>query len=108
MAYIDDIIADLTTELSITDENFNSALLEVKVRGAYKDVKLARAYPSFYTDEMIEADMENFYQAIRNIALYDYNQIGAEFQTSSSENSNSRQWVSRDSLFNEVIPLAKV
>ena len=56
---------------------------------------------------MIDEDMAQFYSTIRDVALYDYNTVGAEFQTSHNENSVSRAWVDRDKLFNRVIPLAR-
>jgi hypothetical protein len=101
------IIADLTTELSVTDANFNSDLLSAKVRSATREVKDTRKYPSSYTQAMIDEDMNQFYSSIRDIALYDYNTVGAEFQTSHNENSVSRTWVDRNKLFDRVLPLAR-
>ena len=102
-----ELIEDLTAELQITDKLFNASLLEIKVRNAIKEVKRARNYPSHYTDEMIDDDIERFYSQIRNIALYDYEQIGAENETSHSENNISRSFVDRDKLFTGILPLAK-
>lgn len=104
---IQEIYADLETELSIVDSNFNSTLLYNKVSNAAKEVKQARHFPSDYTDDMILEDMECYYSTIRDVALFDYNAVGAEFQTSSSENSVQRVWVSRDSLFSGIIPLSR-
>lgn len=102
-----EIVADLTAELSISDENFNPDLLLSKVRNALREVKKARKYPSYYTDSQIERDMYDYYSNVRNVALYDYNLIGAEGQTSSSENGTSRAYVERDKLFSGIIPLSK-
>lgn len=102
-----ELIADLTEELKITDEDFNDQLLRSKVQNALREVKRARKYPSFYTDRQIEADMYQYYSNIRNIALYDYNSIGMDFQSASSENSTSRTLVDRDKLFGGIIPLSK-
>lgn len=101
------IIEDLTIELSLTDANFNSDLLTAKVKSATREVKNIRKYPSSYTQIMIDEDMQEFYSTIRDVALYDYNTVGAEFQTLHNENSVSRTWVDRDKLFNRVIPLAR-
>lgn len=103
----EEIIADLTAELQITDKNFNSALLLSKVRNALREVKKVRKYPSYYTDSQIDRDMYDYYSNVRNIALYDYNLIGAEGQTSSSENGTSRSYVDRSELFSGIIPLSK-
>jgi hypothetical protein len=102
-----ELIEDLTAELQITDKLFNASLLEIKVKNAIKEVKRARNYPSHYTEQMINDDMERFYSQIRNIALYDYEQIGAENETSHSENNISRSFIDRDKLFAGILPLAK-
>lgn len=98
-----EISTDLITELGIKD-NAEISALNIKVKNAIKEVKRARNYPSHYTDEMISSDMENYYSNIKDIALYDYNQIGAEGQTSHSENGTSRTWKDRKECFNGVIP----
>lgn len=101
------IIEDLTTELSVTDANFNSDLLTAKVKSATREVKDVRNYPETYTSEMIDKDMEKFYSTIRDVALYDYNTVGAEFQKTHNENSVTRTWYDRDKLFRMVLPLAR-
>lgn len=101
-----DLVADLTTELG-GEETFNSSALTQKIINAIREVKQARKYPIYYTDEQKNADLYEFYSNIRNIALYDYNMIGAEFEESHSENSVSRSWVDRKSLFIGIIPLCK-
>jgi len=102
-----ELIADLTAELSLSDKNFNLDLLISKVRNALKEVEKARKYPTYYTENQIARDMYDYYSNVRNIALYDYNLIGAEGQTSSSENGTSRSYVERDKLFSGIIPLSK-
>lgn len=103
-----ELIADLTTELEIADKKFNSTLLRSKVHNALREVKRARRYPDSYSDGRIERDMRDYYSNIRNIALYDYNTIGMEFQSSSSENSTSRTMTDRDKLFAGIIPISRV
>lgn len=103
-----EIIADLTVELEIADKNFDSILLRSKVQNALREVKRARKYPGSYSDSRIERDMRDYYSNIRNIALYDYNTIGMEFQSSSSENSTSRVMTDRDKLFAGIIPISRV
>ena len=107
MGMVDDIITDLTAELQITDENFNADLLAIKVASAYREVVTARKYPSAYEAESIEQDMLRYYSNVRDIALYDYNMVGAENEQSHSENGITRNFSKRDSLFSGVIPLAR-
>lgn len=103
-----ELIEDLTIELSITDEQFNSELLTQKVRNALREVKSARNYPDTYTDEKIASDMEKYYSQARAIALYDYNKIGYDYEDSHSENGISNSFSDRDKLFAGIIPLARV
>lgn len=104
---IEEIIEDLTIELTITDPNFNAALLQSKVNSAYRDVLLARNYPSTYTEEMISNDMRKFCSNVENIARHDYYKVGADYENSHSENGVSRGYQDRDKLFAGVIPLSR-
>lgn len=103
-----EIFTDLSAELSISDENFNETLLLSKIRNAMREVKRARNYPKSYTESQIKEDMYDYFSNIRNISLYDYNQIGADFEESHSENSVSRSWKDRDKLFCGICPFVRV
>lgn len=102
-----EIIAELTIELQ-GDATFNADILAVKVRNAIREVRKARNYPKSYTEEQMQSDMYDYFSNIRNIALYDYNQIGGEFQQSNSEPGNSRTYVDRDKLFAGICPFVRV
>ncbi len=91
----------------VSDEK-EDKLLEQLISQAEQDVRLYRNYPSDYTEEMIEKDMKNFDGIIVNLALYDYNQEGGEFQISSSENGTSRSWIDRDKVLGKVTPFVNV
>ena len=52
--------------------------------------------------------MKRFESVIVNLVLYDYNKEGGEFQTSSSENGTSRNWIDREKILAEVIPFVKI
>lgn len=103
----DELIADLTRELEVADENFNSTLLSEKVNAVVAEVREARNYPDDYSDERIEKDMKRFYATCRKIALNDYNKIGGEYEKSRSENNVSATYVDRDALFNGIRPLSR-
>ena len=104
---IEEIIEELTTELRETDgERFNETLLRSKVKSAYRAVQTARKYPKSYTEAMIERDMENYYSQVKDIAMFDFNQIGAEGQTQYSQDGVSVHYVDRDKLFYGVLPIA--
>jgi hypothetical protein len=101
-----DILSEISVELS-SENSFNRDFLSVKIVNAIREVKRARKYPNFYTEEMIDADMEQFYPNVKNIALFDYNQIGIEWQSASSENGESRTFIDRNKLFYGIIPFAE-
>ena len=107
MTMIREIVDELTTELQISEgDRFNPVLLESKVKAAYRDVRTARKYPKSYTEAAIESDMEDYFSQVRDIAMYDYNQIGAEGQTSYSQDGVSVHYVERNKLFAGVLPIA--
>ena len=104
----EEIVADLTTELS-KDDDLSATILAIKVKNAIREIKSARMYPSSYTDEKIINDLsDNYYSSIINLARYDYNQVGAEGQSAYSEGDTSRTWVDRNSLFNGIAPFVKI
>lgn len=107
LTFENDLLEDLTAELSETDANFKETLIIPKIKGAIREVRRARNYPKHYSESEIVEDLENYYSNIRNIALYDYNKIGGEFEESHSENSISRSWGDRDKLFSGIIPLSR-
>lgn len=102
-----DLLEDLTAELSVTDPEFNQALILPKIKNAIREVKRARNYPKYYSESAIVEDLENYYSNIRSIALYDFNKIGGEFEDSHSENSIGRTFSDRDKLFSGIIPLSR-
>lgn len=103
-----EIFEDLKEEMLAAGENLNETILKAKVRNAIREVKGARKYPKSFSENDIVEDIRDYYYKIRDIALYDYNQIGAEFQISSSENSVSRTWIDRNDLFKGIYAIAKV
>lgn len=98
---IEEILKDLTTELGLKEKS-DVAVLTSKVKNAYREVKRTRNYQTCHTQEFIDNDMMNFYSNIRELALYDYNQEGAEGQTNHSENGTSRVWKDRKECFNGI------
>ena len=98
------VIGELSEELATTESggNFNSVLLESKVKDAYEEVKAIRRYPKNMNPEFIEEDMEYFYSTVKRVARYDYNQIGGEGQSSYSADGVSIKYVNRDNFFKDV------
>ncbi len=103
-----EILVDLGYELSLLDLDTNEAkkgreddvaCLSSKIKNAIREVRSKRNYPEYFTEEQIEKDLKNLYSNIRGLALYDYNQVGAEGQTSHNENGTNRAWKSRNDCF---------
>lgn len=104
-----EIVDELTAELEIADKNFNPALLAPKVRNAIREVKMKRNYAATsYSEQKIADDLYNYYSVIKDLALYDYSHIGGYFESSHSENSTSRTWISRDEILKGVHAFVKV
>ena len=100
------IIEDLTIELK-NEVDFDAEMLGVKVRNAIREVRAARNYPKSYTEEMIIADMTEYYVNIRAIALYDYTKIGAEGQSQYSADGESIHYLDRNKMFAGILPIAR-
>lgn len=92
---IEEILEDLTTELGLKEES-DVAVLTSKVKNAVREVRLKRNYPEHFSEDQIANDLEKHYSNIRELALYDFNQYGAEGQTSHNENGTNRTWKSRN------------
>lgn len=107
------ILGDLLTQLS-NEVGFNESVLESKLDVAFREVMQARTqkyggrYPDGWSEESVVNDLMQFYSHIFNLALFDYNTIGIEFQTSSTENSTTRTYRDRDRLFNGIVPLSRI
>lgn len=96
-----EILEDLTTELGLKKDS-DIAVLASKVKNAYREVKRTRNYQTCHSQEFIDKDMENFYSNIRELALYDYNQVGVEGQVSHNSNGTSRTWKDRKECLSGV------
>lgn len=100
-----ELLNDLGTELGLLDLQTNEALLgkeqdvaflSSKIKNAVREVRGKRNYPEHFTDAQIAKDLEKHYSNIRELALYDFNQFGAEGQISHNENGTNRTWKSRN------------
>lgn len=104
---VDDLKIELSDDIedaeSSTDTGYNENVLNIKVKNAIREVKRVRNYPKTYTEECITHDLENnYYDVIHDIALLEYNKIGAEGQSDHTEDDVRRSWVSKDDLLSSV------
>ena len=93
---LNEILEDLGNELELSEGDSKIAALTSKIRNAIREVRLKRNYPEHFTKEQIVKDLQKHYSNIRELALYDFNQVGAEGQTSHNENGTNRTWKSRN------------
>ena len=107
---LDEIFENLKSEI-LADEAqsdiLSENLLKAKIKSAYREVVLARHYPSYYTEIMIEADMVNYFANVESLARYDYNSVGSEGLSSYSSDGTSIHYKDRDKLFYGVYPIAR-
>lgn len=103
---LETLLEDLTAELH-DEVGFDSNILSIKIEQAIRKVINARRYPSSYSDDLKLADLETFYSVIRDVALYDYRQIGVDFEVQTTENGTSRTYVRSSTLY-KVLPLARM
>lgn len=103
---LNEILEELKIE--IDDSDLNEDMLFSKIKSAYREVKLARNYPSHYSDEKIASDMERYFNHIKNIALYDYLKVGAEGEFAHDENGINRQYSDRSTLFRGIVSIARI
>lgn len=106
MELIAEIKAELTIELK-EEANLDEELLNVKIRGAYRDVQSAIKYDPSVPEATIERDMANYFSQIKAIALYDYNKIGAEGQDRYSADGENISYEDRNKLFYGILPKAR-
>lgn len=111
-----EIFSDLGMELGLINPLDGSAVagtersvacLSSKIKNALREVRGKRNYPDDFTEEQILKDLEKHYSNIRELALYDYNQIGGEGQTQHRENGVDRVWKSRLECLNGVVAFCR-
>lgn len=90
------LIEDLTNYL---EDDVETAMVILSVNRAIRSFKKKRNYPSSYSDEKINSDMENCYDCIFDLALFFLVKQGAEFQGSHSESSVNRSWNSETEIY---------
>ena len=102
----EELIRDLTEYLA--DDSETPGMISLAVKRAIRSFKSKRNYPTSYTEEKINSDMEKCYDCIFDLALYFLVKQGAEFQSSHSESSVSRNWNSENDIYinHGVFPFA--
>lgn len=100
------MLADLIIELTDGETEVDTARLTQKLNNAIREVIRAVNYPSYYTEDRISKSLSQYYGNIHDLTIYDYNQMGAEGETSHNENGTNRTWKSRKECFNGIVAFA--
>lgn len=102
-----DVYERLLADINPTRDGDSSVLL-IKVKNAYREVQQVRNYPEDASSEFIASDMWKFWNVIYNLAMYDFNIRGAEWQSTINENGEYRTFVDRWKVLSDVTPFAEV
>ena len=105
----EEIVADLYDKLNKDIPDLTDAIIEREVKNVIRELKMKRNYAATsMSDKEIEADVENYYSVIRNIAEVRCAKLGAEGEQSHTENGVTRMYVSEDILWKGVHAFVRV
>lgn len=86
------------------EENF---ILDELIVKAKQDIIAYRHYPSDWTQEQIDEDIEMKYHSLMiDLVLFDYSIEGMDYETNHSENGVNRTFVKRETILGKVVPFA--
>ena len=104
----EEIVANLREKFK-DEPDLTQSMIENEVKVAIRELKMKRNYvASSMTADEIDADLENYYSVVRNIAELRCAKLGGEGEQSHSENGVSRSYVTEDSLWKGVHAFVKV
>lgn len=85
-------------------------VLLLLIEKAIDDFKIQMNYPESFSEEKIENDLRKNKFCIFDLALYDYNMQGNEFESNHSEAGTSRSWNSKSEIYANysIVPYADV
>ena len=108
-ALLNSIAEELNTELS-SQTMYSAEIVALKVKDAYRKVRARRCYENTSKkEEDIISDLYNrYFQDIKDVALFNFSQMGAPFQTSHNENSVVRAWRTEDNILGNIDAFIKV
>lgn len=104
---IDEILEDLLIELDIEKDTKDADLLRIKVKNALWEVVTKMNFPKYYQEYVIEKEVRDKRNVIHNVAMYDFCQVGSEWQKSHTESNVNMTFADRNSLFT-FIPYATI
>ena len=107
---MDELRTEITTILTnyLADDAPSYEVIGVFTDRAMLAFEEYRNYPSTWDAEKILADMNKHKSCIADLALYEYAQQGAEFQSMHIESGLYRMWKNEGSIYthHRVVPFA--
>ena len=104
-----ELIAELCNDLDIRNntEDPDYKILISKLNSAIKAIKRVINFPDSYTEEMERDYLDDYYDNIKDLTLYDYLQDGATGEVTHNENGTNRTWKSRRECFYGIVSFAE-
>lgn len=95
------LIEELCEDLDIKNYTEDSEYKKLisKLNSAIKAIKRVINFPESYTEEMERDYLDDYYDNIKDLTLYDYLQNGASGEVTHNENGTNRTWKSRRECF---------
>lgn len=101
------IVDILKIELQ-NDKEFSEEMLAMKVELVIEEAIEKRGFGEIHSEETILKYLVSKKSSLSRVALFDYNQIGAEAEERHIENDIDRTWNNRDKLWSFITPLARL
>ena len=103
------LIAELCIDLDIPNDTEDSEYKKLisKLHSAIRAVKRVICFPPYYTEQMKKDYLDDYYDNLKDLTLYDYLQNGATGEVNHSENGINRTWKSRRECFLGIDSFAK-
>jgi len=98
---MEQLIDELCTDLEINNDTEDSEYKKLisKLNSSVKAIRRVINFPVYYTEEMITNYLNDYYDNIKDLTLYDYLQDGATGELMHNENGTNRTWKSRRECF---------
>ena len=99
------LLDELKIELGVSRDS-DIKLLEIKLKNAIREVESAISFKDRHDEDFRLKEIKQYIGNIKDLTMYDFSLIGAEGQTSHSENYTSRTFKDRKECFNGIVRFA--
>lgn len=104
-----ELIAELCEDLGIANDTEDAEYKKLisKLNSAIKAIKREINFPSSYTEQMEKDYLDDYYDNVKDLTIYDYLQNGATGEVTHNENGTNRTWKSRRECFLGIVSFAE-